>query len=290
MKRLNMIGAGKVGRTLGALWAGSKTFEVGDILTRSRQSARSAVEFIQAGNAINEMSAMTTADIYLICTPDNHIAESCKKLSASGLLRPADIVFHCSGAQPSSILHSVRQQGAFTASIHPVKSFANPAQSINTMVGTLCGSEGDEQALKILKPAFEAIGGKIFPIDPQFKTIYHAAAVIASNYLNSLLEISSQAYLKAGLDQKTTLQIIEPVVRGTIDNIFANGIDQALTGPVARGDHAVVAKQLQEINDWNPLYGKVYRDLAAVALQISRRQGHAPEEELAILQALLDKE
>jgi len=161
--------------------------------------------------------------------------------------------------------------------------------SVETFSGTFCGMEGDDQALEILRPAFEAVGGKTFAINPQAKTIYHAAAVMVCNYLTSLVEIGAQAYLKAGLDRETSMQVMEPMVRGTVENIFNSGTVAAITGPIARGDHSTVSKQLAALSDWNPRLGNLYRDLGATALELSRLQGTASPDSLAALAELLEQ-
>ena len=289
MKRLSIIGCGDVGRTLGRLWAQEKVFSIGDILNRTNESTTSAVRFIGAGQGVDEIASMSPAEAFLICTPDDHIAESCNALAASGLLRTGDIVFHCSGALPSASLVSAKEAGALVGSVHPVKSFADPDVSIETFNGTFCGVEGDARSLEVLRPAFEAIGGKTFAVDPQFKTIYHAASVIVCNYLTSLLEIGVQAYVKAGLDRETSIHVMEPIVRGTMENIFSSGTVRALTGPIARGDISIVSKQLATLSDWNPLFGNLYRDLGAVALGLSRLQCTASPDSLAALAELLEQ-
>ncbi|OEU60518.1 MAG: hypothetical protein BA870_09290 [Desulfuromonadales bacterium C00003094] len=289
MRSLSIIGCGNVGKTLGRLWSQEKVFSIGDILNRSEESGSAAVRFIGAGRAVVGIAEMSPAEVFLISTPDEYIVESCSALAASGLLRTGDLVFHCSGALPSIDLISAKGAGACIGSVHPVKSFANPAVSAETFSGTFCGMEGDDQALGILRPAFEAVGGKIFAINPQFKTIYHAAAVMTCNYLTSLVEIGAQAYLKAGLDRETSMQVMEPIVRGTVENIFNSGTVGALTGPIARGDHSTVSKQLAALSDWNPRLGNLYRDLGATALELSRLQGTAPPDSLAALAKLLEQ-
>jgi predicted short-subunit dehydrogenase-like oxidoreductase (DUF2520 family) len=289
MRKLSIIGCGSVGKTLGRLWNQEKIFSVGDILNRSKESGSSAARFIGAGRAISGVAEMNPAEVFLISPPDDQVGESCRALAVSGLLRSGDVVFHCSGALPSADLISAKEAGACIGSVHPIKSFASPAESVETFSGTFCGMEGDDQALEILRPAFEAIGGKTMVINPQFKTIYHTAAVMACNYLTSLIEIGAQTYLKAGLDRQTAMQVMEPIVRGTVDNIFASGTTRALTGPIARGDHSVVAKQLAALSDWNPRFGNLYRDLGATALELSRLQGTASPDSLAALADLLEK-
>ena len=290
MRKLCIIGCGNVGKTLGRLWSQEKVFTIGDILNRSEESGSSAARFIGVGRPVAGIAEMSPAEVFLIATPDDQIGESCRALAASGLLRSGDVVFHCSGALPSADLVSAKEAGACIGSVHPVKSFANPAESVKTFGGTFCGMEGDDQALEILRPAFEAVGGKTMAIDPQFKTIYHTAAVMVCNYLTSLIEIGAQTYLKAGLDRETAMQVMEPIVRGTVENIFNSGTVRALTGPIARGDHSMVAKQLSAISDWNPRFGNLYRDLGATALELSRLQGTASPDSLAALAELLERD
>src|SRR5687768_958907 len=43
MKKLNVIGAGRVARTLASLWSGQSTFAIQDVLAASIDSARAAV-------------------------------------------------------------------------------------------------------------------------------------------------------------------------------------------------------------------------------------------------------
>jgi predicted short-subunit dehydrogenase-like oxidoreductase (DUF2520 family) len=145
-----------------------------------------------------------------------------------------------------------------------------------------------ERALDVLRQAFEKIGGKTFAIDPRFKTLYHAAAVMVCNYLTALIEIGAQTYLKAGLDRETAMQVMEPIMRGTVENIFASGTVRALTGPIARGDHTTVSGQLAALSDWNPQLGEIYRHLGATALELSRLQGTASSDALTALAELLE--
>lgn len=289
MRRLSIIGCGNLGKTLGRLWSQEKVFSVGDILNRSEESGSAAASFIGAGRGVVGVAAMSPAEVFLISTPDDQIVESCNALAASGLLRTGDVVFHCSGALPSAVLIAAKDAGACIGSVHPVKSFANPDVSLENFSGTFCGMEGDDESLKILRQAFEAVGGKTFAINPQFKTIYHAAAVMVCNYLTSLIEVGAQAYLKAGLDRETSMQVMEPIVRGTMESIFDAGTVRALTGPIARGDHSIVSKQLAALYEWNPRFGNLYRDLGATALELSRLQGSASPASLAALAELLEQ-
>ena len=287
-KRLNIIGCGNLAKTLAHLWAKQGVFEIGDILNRSEKSATTAVKFIGAGQVASSIDNLHHADVYLIATPDTHIVEMCHSLATSGTLQTGDIVFHCSGALSSSELNAAVQKGAMLASIHPVKSFADPEMAISTFKGTFCGEEGNEQALSVLRPAFKAIGGLTFSLDPDHKTIYHAASVIVCNYLTALLEVGIQTYAKAGIDRDTAMKIMQPIVTGTVDNVFKLGTTQALTGPIARGDASTVEHHLKSLSEWNNEVADIYRNLGCVTLDLSQKQGNASEDSLLALKKLLE--
>jgi predicted short-subunit dehydrogenase-like oxidoreductase (DUF2520 family) len=287
MKKLNIVGCGTVGKVVGRLFHDAGVFLIGDILNRSLQSGRQAADFIGAGRPLADHAQMRAADCYLIAASDDAIAGCAGDLAASGVVGPGSVVCHLSGALPSSALAALGGLGAQVASVHPVKSFADPAASVADFAGTWCGIEGDAPAVALLSEAFGAIGGRIFSVDPRYKSVYHAGSVLVCNYLTALLEVGARAYEKGGLPRETALQVMEPLVRGTIDNVFRDGTARALTGPIARGDGAVVSRQLAALQEWDGEIAGIYRALGLVALDLSRLRGAAPEEDLAVIEQLL---
>lgn len=287
MKTLNIIGSGRVGRTLASLWEEKHTFAIQDVLDGTPHGARSAVAFIGDGRAVGSPEEMRAADVWMLTPPDGKIVGCCAALARTGLLRPGDIVFHCSGALSSGELKAAIERGASVASVHPLKSFADPRDAVRTFAGTHCAVEGDRAALEILRPAFERLGARVSEIDPQFKPVYHAASVMVCNYLVALMEAGLRCYEKAGIARGTALAMMEPLVRETADNVFKLDTVRALTGPIARGDDAVVADQLQALAAWDPRIGILYRELGAVALELARAQGEAGAEALERLSELL---
>lgn len=269
MKTLNIIGCGNVGKTLAYLWVKHGVFQIQDVCNRSLESAQNACEFIGQGKPFRSFNDLRAADIFLIGTADQSIAKCCELLVESNVLQAGNIVFHCSGALPASILESAKNVGASIASIHPIKSFADPSLCITNFAGTFCGIEGDQKALNVLEPAFQVIGGHTLQINSANKTFYHAASVVASNYLTALIELSIQSYVKAGLNREQALQIIAPIAHGTVNNIRELDTAQALTGPIARGDLSTVTMQLNAFQDWKPEYGELYRLLGGIALDLA---------------------
>jgi predicted short-subunit dehydrogenase-like oxidoreductase (DUF2520 family) len=287
MHTLNVVGAGRVGRTLASLWTEKHTFLVQDVLDGTQEGARAAVAFIGEGTPVAALDAMRSADVWMITTPDRAIVTAVRDIAATGMLRRENVVFHCSGSLPSADLEAAIRLGTSVASIHPLKSFAEPAEAVRTFAGTPCAAEGDRAALQVLVPAFERIGGRVSEIDPRFKTVYHAASVIVCNYLAALLETGLRCYEKAALDRATATHMIEPIVRETLENVLELGTARALTGPIARGDHAVVASHLYALDAWDARIASIYRELGLIALDLARERGEADGAALDRIGALL---
>jgi predicted short-subunit dehydrogenase-like oxidoreductase (DUF2520 family) len=287
MQTLNIIGCGRVGRTLARLWHEGGVFTIGDINDRTADKSRAAVAFIGGGRACAEIAAMRAADCWLLATPDDCIANACDELAAGRQLAAGNIVFHCSGALPSTVLKAAVARGAHVASVHPLKTFADPAVAAKNFAGTPCTAEGDAAALAVLRPAFENVGAAVFEIDAAAKTLYHAGSVIVCNYLTALLETGLRTFESAGVARADANRMMEPLVRETLDNVFRLGPARALTGPIARGDLAVVQRQIAALAAADPRLEAVYRSLGVIAADIANTGGNFDSTALAAMTALL---
>jgi len=268
---LNLIGAGHVGRVLGRLFAARGCFQVQQVLTRSASSAQQAVAFIGAGSAAAACEELRPAGVHVLAVGDDQIVPACEALARAVPLRDS-IVFHCSGALASDRLQAARDQGALVASVHPIRSFADPAAVAAQFDGTFCGIEGDADALAVLTPALRAIGAQPVPIDASAKTVYHAAAVFASNYLVTVLDAALRAYQAAGIPEAVARQMAQPLATESMANVFRLGAAAALSGPIARGDMATVARQQHAVERWDPDTGALYRALVAPTAVLARQK------------------
>ena len=133
----------------------------------------------------------------------------------------------------------------------------------------------------------ERCGARTFSIEPQSKAIYHAGTVFACNYLVALVEIGLRCFQRAGLDRTNALQILRPIVRDTVENVFRLGPARALTGPIARGECAVVASQCAALAEWDPEMERLYRALGRTALDLLAVEGRASAETLAAINEIL---
>jgi predicted short-subunit dehydrogenase-like oxidoreductase (DUF2520 family) len=65
------------------------------------------------------------------------------------------------------------------------------------------------------------------------------------------------------------------------------GTVRALTGPIARGDDALVARQLQGVRALDRNLGMLYRELGRAALDLARSKGEADTRSLARIARIL---
>ena len=274
MTSLNIVGAGRVGQTLGRLWASAGIFQLHAVLARTHERAQQACDFIGAGQACTDLGSLPAADVWLLSVPDSQIAPVALALATqatvSGLPRPA-LVFHCSGAQASDQLAPLRQLGWDTASAHPLLSFAQPERALTQFDGTPCALEGDAAALKTLETVFSQIGGRCFALAAKDKLLYHAGAVFATNFLPVLQDLAEQLWQRSGMPEDLAQQMRSSLLHNAVNNIVALGPQAALTGPAARGDTALVARQQQALAGWNPQVGEAYAALSQLAAQLARR-------------------
>lgn len=264
---LNLIGPGRLGRSMARLFRDAGALRVQSVVGRNRGHAQEALAFIGEGE-LASIETLQPADFTLIATGDDAIAGVATALAQSGKLRTGDIVFHCSGALASEALAPARARGAHLASVHPLRSFAAPERAVQSFAGTLCAAEGGEEALAALSPLFSAIGAQIIAIAAQHKLLYHAGAVLACNHLVALIDAALQCLEGAGLPRDSALAALQPLIAGTLENIEARGTRGALTGPLARGDLATVQAEIAATSSLAPELGRSYAQLSRQAVSL----------------------
>jgi predicted short-subunit dehydrogenase-like oxidoreductase (DUF2520 family) len=289
MQTLSFIGCGKVGKALGKRWAQAHVFNIGQILTRSTESAEAAVAFIGAGTPITQMTAFEPADAFFLAVPDDVIARLAQELAETKMIVKGALCWHASGAVPSSVLGPVQGQGAEIASVHPVKSFADPVLSAESFPGTPCVIEGSTEACELLSEAMRAIGG--VPITLQMsnraKAVYHAGTTLASNGLVALAEIALRCLEQAGLSREQGLKLLQPLMAGTVDNVIQLGTAGALTGPISRGEVGTIARHLAALDGTKEEVIQAYRLFGKLTIDVARQQPQANAEALETIQNLL---
>lgn len=197
-------------------------------------------------------------DLLVIATPDDAVAA----VAAAVRPVPSTVVAHLAGSLGLDVLAPHPRR----ASVHPLVPIPDAATGARRLAGAWCAVAGDPVAREVVA----AVGGRPVDVADADRAAYHAAAVVASNHLVALLGQAERVASLAGVPLAAYLDL----ARATVDNVAELGPAAALTGPVARGDAATVARHLAALpDDERPAY-------VAMAAAAARLAGRDPAEVL----------
>jgi len=213
--KLRVIGAGRAGSSL-ARALEARGWEVVGLLGRGD-------DFEDAARSV---------DWLVIGTPDAAIAEVARAVSPVG----GTLVVHLAGSLgPDALAPHPRR-----AALHPLVSLPDSRRGAERLAArawfAIAGDDGVRQAVTDLR-------GRAFVVQDEHRAAYHAAACIASNHLVALMGQVERIAGSTGVPLEAYLDL----ARHTLENVAALGPASALTGPVARGDLATVARHLQAL-------------------------------------------
>jgi predicted short-subunit dehydrogenase-like oxidoreductase (DUF2520 family) len=202
----------------------------------------------------------------------------CDEIASGSGFGQGSIVIHTSGAHTIGLLQSARTAGAFRAVIHPLQSVPGMEQGIKNLPGSYFRIEADPEALETARGIVKALGGAELAMpawrsDPQSAALYHAGAVVASNYFVALIDYGLQFYQALGADKQEALKAVLPLIKGTLGNIERMGTAAALTGPIARGDVETVKGHVEAMQERAPELLDLYRALAKQTIAVAAEKG-----------------
>jgi len=173
--------------------------------------------------------------------------------------------------------------GAF----HPLQTFASVKQAIDNIAGSTFAVEAEEPLLSTLKEMATALDGHWIELKSSDKVIYHAAAVVACNYLVTLVKLATDLWGTFDVPQDEATRALLPLLRGTINNIENVGIPKCLTGPIARGDTGTIKKHIDALERAAPSVLTTYCELGRQAIPIALAKGRINEQRAEEMQAIL---
>ncbi|MCD4825749.1 MAG: DUF2520 domain-containing protein [Phycisphaerae bacterium] len=275
---ISIIGPGKVGSAMARV-----AFRVGYRIAAiaggsdGNRTARLA-ESLDA-KAMHSAEAAAAGQLVLLTVRDGVIESVCRQLAAAGGLAKKPMVVHCSGALDCEVLASAKKCGCGVASMHPLQTFPSVEAAIERLPGTYWFLEGDAAVTEILGELAHAMGGHSVNISPQAKPLYHAAAVMSSNYITTLLDTAGRLLQKIGLSDQQARQAIGPLVHAAVKNALTQGTPEALTGPIARGDVGTVAKHIEAMGklDEDDIL-RLYRAVGTQTTGIARAADYIDEQ------------
>jgi len=283
MLKLGFIGAGTVGTAL-SVRLGSKGYPVVAVSSRSRTSAENLVRAVNGCHVYDSnQSVADNAQLVFITTPDDAIASVASQIR----WHPGQSVVHCSGADSTDILKPAKEAGAQVGAFHPLQTFASVKQAIENIPGSTFALEADEPLLKTLKDMATALDGHWVELKASDKVLYHAAAVIACNYMVTLVKLATDLWQTFNVPPPQATRALLPLLKGTIHNIETVGIPQCLTGPIARGDIGTIKKHLDALDQTAPNLVSTYRELGLQTIPIAVAKGRIGQNEAQELRVIL---
>ncbi len=266
MKSINIIGTGRVGSAMGRLWVACKQLQVMGLFDRDMEQAYRLQAHLGQGQVVAHLDDLPLADYYLVSVPDDHISPVSVQLSQSlrltgDVLKKDCVLFHCSGALPAQCLIKPNTQ-VHIASLHPILSIPKDFKWSQSLSSVYFSLEGEPIACERLLQCLKPLGVQVLPISTSHKMLYHIALVLSSNYLVTLMDISRQLLLSMGIESKQALDMLHMLSSISVTNATQMGPDQALTGPIARGDHQLVQQHEAYLQEHQQGLVPLYRLLA----------------------------
>lgn len=282
-----VMGAGAVGTALAARLVRAGIPVIG---LHGRQGRLSDAARALSGVAMStgEIPAtLTESDVVIICVRDERISEVVARLVAERRLRAEQVLFHTSGVRAAGVmLAAARPHVRAIGTLHPLVSFADARLAIEGLEEIAFGIEGDELARSVAKQLVGALGARAVFLEAENLALYHAGAVMASNYVVALADAAQTLFIKAGVPAEQALPALIPLLTSVVHNLAELGLPGALTGPVERGDVSAVEEHLKSLSARAPELIDLYRRLGRDVLRLAREKSGLEPAPAARLDAL----
>lgn len=208
--------------------------------------------------------------VVILAVPDGALPEVVYDLTRVGPAPPGCSVLHLSGALSTDVLAPLHGAGYALGSMHPLMAVADPWLAGERLMGAAFAVSGEPAAVAAARRIVRALNGTPLVIVPTLRPLYHAAAVIASNYLVAITGLATRLLAEAGVDDDQALPALLPLLRGTLDNIEQLGVPASLTGPIARGDVDTLRLHLARLSPGDRV---LYCGLGLELLRMARAAG-----------------
>ena len=281
---IGIAGTGRVAQALGRLLreSGQPVVSVGG---RSAAHARAAAEFV--GNSVTPLpfsELSRHASRLIVAVPDSVITEVAAAIASTG--SGEGVALHTSGTVGPEALNPLKLRGFACATFHPLQTIADPAEGVAALRGIAFATCGDEPAMAWAEQIAHLVNGFVIHVRAERLPLYHAAAVMASNYLVGLTSAAQTLMERAGVEKEMSLRALAPLARTALDNALAHGPVDALTGPIERGDIETVRRHLKALESVPEQILRLYCAAGLEVLEIARVRGLSSEAAQSIEQEL----
>ena len=277
LPRVFVLGAGRAGRGLAAALRAAGVPLAG---LHGRRADPTAPLPITAGDLAPHLAG---ADVALVAVRDAQIDGAVRELLAAHPA-PALALLHASGGTEPIAYREARASGHPCGTFHPLLPLADPDDAARLFHGAWVGVDGDPRARDVSDRLAGALGARTLEI-PSNRALYHAAAVLASNFLGVLGAIAAEAMHAAGVPTGESTAATRSLLLAAADNLRTRDAADVITGPIARGDADTVRAHLAALAP-HPRLDTIYRALSRQALLLARTRG-VPDDSLGAIERLI---
>jgi predicted short-subunit dehydrogenase-like oxidoreductase (DUF2520 family) len=265
-----IMGAGVVGTALAARLVRAGVPVAGLHGRRVEPSdAASAIAGVLSSRG-NIPDILSEVDAIIIAVRDERIREVVDRLVRENRLRKHQVLLHTSGANASGdILSAARPHVRALGTLHPLISFADPRLAVEGLKTAAFGLEGDAAARHLAGRLVALLGARAVVVDAKDLPLYHAGAVLVSNYVVALADLAQGLLVNAGVPREQALPALIPLMTSVVQSLAQVGLPQALTGPVERGDVSSVERHLEALRTRAPHVTELYNLLGREVLRIA---------------------
>lgn len=289
-QRIALIGPGRLGQAVGALLQ-QAGYPITAIVGRDQQRTHEAAEFIGASlMAGTDLKRCSRAELVLCCVGDDQLAPLGEALLDVLADTPSPTVIHFSGRHRAAILRPDDPRAAHwqVMSLHPLQTFASGEQGLNSLPGSYCAVEGNDELFPLGAKLSLELGCQPFRLRSEDKERYHAAACMASNFVTTLFHQASTLMAETLEDPAMAKTVLAPIFQTAVTNTLNLGPHQALTGPIVRGDIDTIRGHLDQLAEHNPQRLSFYLELAEQTRQLALESERLAPERATQLKELLD--
>jgi predicted short-subunit dehydrogenase-like oxidoreductase (DUF2520 family) len=230
---------------------------------------------------------LSESDIIIVSVRDERIREVVDRLINEKRLRPGQTLLHTSGSHAAaSVLGAARPHVRAVGTLHPLVSFADARVAVEHFDEVAFGVEGDAPAKAHAQRLVRAMGAHAVLLEAESLPLYHAGAVLASNYVVALADVARRLFVAAGVPQEQALPALIPLLSSVVENLKQVGLPGALTGPVERGDVSSVEQHLRALEARAPEVLELYRLVGRDVLRLARDKSKLEPEAVERLEVL----
>tara|TARA_Y200000002_G_scaffold383207_1_gene404014 strand:+ start:911 stop:1780 length:870 start_codon:yes stop_codon:yes gene_type:complete len=233
------------------------------------------------------------ADVFMICVQDQWVPKVVKEL----FLHEQDQVFsvvHCSGILPLDVLAPLVEINADRVRTEVIDDGDKPVNEFNKIAvlhplapissqkisaeNVLFDAIGDPELLLIFEHWCMEWGARFLKVNAHQKKVLHTAAVMSCNYLTTLYGMVGDFLEAEQFGKLEVRQILAASMGRTLEQLNDLSVQQAMTGPIIRGDIDTIHEHLAILNHDQQLLA-LYKNLGNSTIDMISDFKHKPSED-----------